>query len=263
MPRKPPADAPEGTPLAPGSLSDESPPTAPKNRPKPPPTHARLNGQGLIELVDLITGRVVAVQKSYRDLLNDKFEDLTEIQTPDGPVWIEKGLQIDRIRLRREFPYSRVMADLICEKVAEGQGLLKAVEELGIKYSTVCRWRREHEEFKDALKQARQDRGEFYHDEALDRARAATKDTVAEDRLAVDTAKWAAEKADPGTFGAQKPGQGQPGAGAIIVQIATGITRIPSSNPHPALAPREVTPVLEQTGDGSKEWTFEGPNKDD
>jgi hypothetical protein len=245
---------PDAVPLKPGSLSGDDTPRTPVQARKPqvPATYARVNSQGLVELIDLVSGRTVAVQKSYRDILENKWDDLVEITTPDGPVWIERGLPIDKIRLKRDFPFSKVMTDLICEKIVTGTPLLRACEELGLRYSTVCKWRRENADFKEALKMARKDRAEAFHDQALERSAVATEENSKADKLRIDTLKWAAEKGDPEEFGNQTKVVGDKNQ-PVVFTISTGINREKRTD-VPVPAARDVSPALESPEPAAAEW---------
>jgi hypothetical protein len=185
------------------------------------PEHiARTNSRGLIEIVDINTGRVLCVQASSDDLLQDKWERLTRIDTPEGPVWIEKGLDLDLALKVKGIPYSRTVSDLLCEKVVNGQTLVGACKDMNLDYSLICRWRREHTEFREALDQAKKDRAEWLHDEMLDRARHARTSA----RTHIEALQWAAEKADPAAFAPKALEKGGM-QGNITFVISTGIDR--------------------------------------
>lgn len=184
----------------------------------------RLNAQGFIEVIDLTTGRVLCVQRDpCSDFLEQKFDNLTEIDTPQGKVWIEKGIDPTKVLIRSEPAYSIGWADLIAEHLLAGKTLQKACEALQIKYSTISRWRREHQDFAKALAEARKDRAELLGDKALEIADATTQRTVSQDRLKIDTLQWEAERAAPEKY-ASKAKADAPTVPTIIV-IDTGIRR--------------------------------------
>lgn len=156
------------------------------------PAHIwRTNSRGLIEAIDVSNGRVLAMQTSYEDLLKNKWERLVKIDTPQGPVYLERGLNFDLVSKLRDMPFSNVIADLVCQEVANGSSIIKACQKLNLEYATISRWKREQESFRLGLEHANKDRAQYLADEVLDEARekAAPKDKIA-------ALQWAAEKGD-------------------------------------------------------------------
>jgi hypothetical protein len=200
--------------------------------PIPPSSFARLNDRGLIEIVDTLTGRILCVQSSYKDLLTAKFERLTKIDTPQGPVWVEKGINFDIINHLDNIPYSRVLGDLLCQFIVEGATMVKAAKRLNLEYATVVRWQRENVEFRENLQRARIDRTEWIHDEILEKAR--TKATA---NVEIEALKWAAEKGNPDRYGPKQKNMEITG-GVIQFIVNTGIDR----TPIPMAEPKDVSP---------------------
>lgn len=228
-----------------GNPSHPHPPTI-SGRPELPEHFFRTNNRGLVEAVCARTGRVLAVQASQYDLLEQKWERLVKIDTPQGPVWIEKGLNFDMIGVINEMPYSRLLADLICEHVCNGASIKDAAEKVGVSYRTLCRWRRDIDEFKVALKQAKEDRAEGHFDEAL-----ATAKKSKRPYLEVETLKWAAEKGNQAEFGT--PNKNTIGVGsAQVIVVHTGILRpgdagyenaqLKEVQPQPTIEARKIIP---------------------
>lgn len=206
-------------------------------KPTVPAHFYRKNTRGLIEAVETATGRILCVQSSHHDLLEKKWERLVKIETAEGPVWIEKGLNFDVIPRLGGSDYSRVKASMICEALlAEPNiSLVMAAASVGVSYAELSRWRREVAEFGKMIDEARADRAELYHDEALRIAMASKKPY-----LQVDTLKWAAEKNDQERFGEKKQvGIGGP-QGPITFQLVTNILR-PGDPGHEQL--KDVTPA--------------------
>lgn len=218
-----------------------------KNPPVPetPKTFARTNSRGLIEIVDMHTGRVVCVQASVHDHLQVKFENLTKIETPQGPVWIEKGLDLGLAYKVKAIPFSQVIADLICEAIVNGDSLKTAIHRISpdLDYSTISRWKREHPEFKLELEQAQKDRTEAQHDEVLQIAKEKGRPTTQ-----IEALKWSAEKNNPEKFGNKTKVVGDANA-PVVFQINTGIDRGAAggeAQPTPTVgipAEREATKV--------------------
>lgn len=187
-------------------------------KPELPPTFTRINSRGLIEVLDLHTGRILCVQSTPLDLLQAKSERLTKIMTPQGPVWIEKGINFDIVNHLVLVPYSKHLGDLICQYIVEGDPLKVAVKKINLQYSDVMRWQRENADFKAALDQARKDRTEAHHDEILQIAKEAPLKTQ------IEVLQWSAEKNNPEKFGNKTKVVGDPHA-PVVFQINTGIRR--------------------------------------
>jgi hypothetical protein len=202
----------------------------------PPQTMARTNSEGLIEIVCLHTGRVLCVQSSLKDLLNTRMEDLVRFETPEGPVYLERGIGPAYLRRMNQKRFSAIHADLICEKITQGRTLLKACEDLNLDYATICRWKREHPAFANSLEDAKRDRAEAFHDEAID-----TSIGSFDPKLKVETLKWAAEKGNAEKFGNKTKIVGDPNAPLSFI-IDTGIRR-PGDPGY--VAPPEETPAIE------------------
>lgn len=194
--------------------------------PKPPAHFYKTNPKtGLVEAIDKATGRVLAVQASAYDFLDDKFGRLVKIDTPEGPVYIEKGLSFDQTKRVYTQKYSAALADLICEKmVNDGATLIEAAKEYGVDYASICRWRRESEEFRTALLNAKKDRAEFFHDEAIEKARSQAKTAFGDKKLEISTLQWAAERGDAENFGSKTTIRGDKDAPLGFI-IDTGIRR--------------------------------------
>lgn len=220
------------------------------DKPRIPLTATRVNPQGLIEVVDLHTGQVLCIQKEPRDdFLQGKFDNLQRIDTPQGTVWIERGIDPAKVFLTAPQPYSAAWADLLALRMVEHKETLpRACKALDLPYYLVTRWRREHPEFNATLQNARKDLAEHYQEEALDTARKATSATSGPSKLKVETLKWAAEKADPDQFG-QKLKVDAHHDHAVTVVLDTGIRRRNDPGFVEVENPKDVTPSLAPTAD--------------
>ena len=177
---------------------------------------------GLIEAYDSDSGDLVLIQNKLTDMWDTIAEQAVEVKLPDGRmVWIQKGLSVDNFKSQEEYAYSTVTADLICQRVAEGDSLNKICRTEGFpSYSTICRWRRQHPEFKEAIEQAYSDRGETLRDQIdslADEVDVDNKDVV---KLKAELKKWLASK-DSAKYDS-KP-QVQAGGGGVTFIIETGI----------------------------------------
>jgi hypothetical protein len=201
-------------------LRDPRYPVSPvTDKPEIPANFYRMNERGLVEVIDMHTGRILCVQSSHQDLLQSKWDRLVRIDTPQGPVWLEKTLNFDMVPRLHDMPFSKVIGDLICSEIAMGATFIEATEKFNVPYNIASQWRREHEEFKLALMQARRDRAEHFHDEVVDVARnqASPKDKIA-------ALQWAAEKGNPDDYGKQTKVTKEH-KGSVTIVISTGIRR--------------------------------------
>lgn len=109
------------------------------------------------------------------------------------------------------------------ELVASGQTLTQigAAHGAGGSLTEILSWSRNDPKFREALKEALKTRAMVMHEQAIDSARSAVKETAAAEKLRVDTLKWASAIGDPGTYGT-KPKDAENDGPIIIV---TGIVR--------------------------------------
>jgi hypothetical protein len=200
-------------------------------QPKPPATVTRTNPQGLIEIIDMHTGRILCIQREpHEEFLQNKFDNLTKVETPEGVVWIERGIDPHKVLFRNAQAYSPGWADIIANtmleqtKLGKSSSLSEACRILGLPYPLVCRWRREFPEFASSLEQARKDRAELLADEALDQAREVTADTAKPTAIKVAALQWEAERSDQDRFGTKKKVDHEH-KGSVTYVLDTGIRR--------------------------------------
>jgi hypothetical protein len=112
--------------------------------------------------------------------------------------------------------YTQAMADVICEKIADGQSLrdICTADDMPSR-STVFKWLSEQKEFSDQYARAREAQADKLADEILSIADESVNDTytddngnertdhevVARSRLRVDARKWLASKMAPKKYG--------------------------------------------------------------
>jgi hypothetical protein len=118
----------------------------------------------------------------------------------------------------RPSDYSEEFANLICSKIANGQGLVKICKEEGMPArSTVMLWLFKNKEFSDKYTQAREAQADFYFEEMLDIADGDEGDMLLDkdgnptgkvnheninrSRLRVDTRKWIVARLAPKKYG--------------------------------------------------------------
>ena len=204
-------------------------------------TFARINSNGLIEIVCEDTGQVVAVQSDYKDVY--AAENLVDHTLRDGTVVsVSRGVNLDQMTTNSNFSYSEVLADIICQKIAEGGSISQVSKDASMpSYSTIARWRRKYPDFNDAIKLAFEDRAHLYHDKAIATAEETEdKDEVPQNRLKVDTYKWAAEKGDPKSYGKQMTVKGDELAPLKLI-VDTGVPQVESIQPK--VEEREVEEI--------------------
>lgn len=116
--------------------------------------------------------------------------------------------------------------DQICELTRRGKTNAQIVAEMGLPgVPTIYHWKTKHPDFAANLKAARQDRGDFYHDQVME---VAAKDIDSKEvsayKLKTDLYRWGAEKANPGEYGNQTKLTGDVDAPLQII-VDTGIKR--------------------------------------
>lgn len=205
------------------TLSDEKSPHDPSHL-----HHYIDTATGLVHTMNIHTGEIVAIQREARELafVNGSYGGLEEVEQPNGEiVWVERGLA-DRVP-RKIVRYNPTLAGAICAMVADGVPLTDIAKRADMpNYSVLARWRRLYPEFAKNLDEARVDRTERFHDEALaiaDEAyRIGDDKMVGLAKLRVDVRKWAAEKGDPDRYATKTKVQAE---GVLTVMIHTGILR--------------------------------------
>lgn len=182
---------------------------------------------GYYEVVDSISGQVLAVQKDYNENFRlGMFGEMIQATIDGKEVYFQKGINPENYK-PPVLSYSKPIADLILQEVTEGATLKKACEKFGIQYSTVMKWAKKVQDFGEALDEARRLSAEMVHDEVMDEAKEMLKGNMSKGELeskraALDLMKWSAEKRDPNRFG-NKQEKSAPGAVQIVIQ--TGISR--------------------------------------
>lgn len=109
----------------------------------------------------------------------------------------------------RPSDYSAALADIICDRIADGESLRKICnnEEMPNK-ATVFRWLASHQEFSDQYAKARESQADTLFDEVLaiadqyDSAQDKIEvDHINRARLRIDARKWMAGKLRPKKYG--------------------------------------------------------------
>ena len=103
----------------------------------------------------------------------------------------------------RPSDYSPGIGDDICSLLAKGESLNKICQlEHMPGRTTVYRWIREHDEFRNNYARATEDRADSIFEEMLDIADSAEEETasIAKARLQIDARKWILGKMNPKKF---------------------------------------------------------------
>ena len=189
---------------------------------------------GLIELIDCLTGKVVAVQgETLGALPQDISEAYTEIQTPQGLVWVPKTFSLDdhyKVQKTRspQVPYSETLIDLIANELIEGKSLSEILGKKGFPSRALfARWRREYPFVEERINWAYKERAESLRDrvrEANEQVLKVSDRQVKNYSVYMENLKWLASKDDPKKYGAKVEVQGSDQR-PIVFNIDTGIRR--------------------------------------
>ena len=104
---------------------------------------------------------------------------------------------------RRYTAYTQDIADLICERLVDGESLRAICQDENLPHrKTVVRWKNTNPEFREQYRVAREDQAELWADEIMDIAdEYVPHEYINQSRLRVDTRKWMLSKLKPGTYG--------------------------------------------------------------
>ena len=138
----------------------------------------------------------------------------------------------------RPTDYSIELAQKICARIANGEGLVKMCKEDGMPArSSVMLWIFKNKEFSDMYAQAREQQADFFFEEILEISDHTGGDTYIDEkgrertdheninrsRLTVDTRKWVIARLAPKKYGDQA-------AGSEAVQIT--VNNVPTKTPR-------------------------------
>jgi hypothetical protein len=181
----------------------------------------------LLEIVDVKTGKPIAIQRSMEDIATHHRDKLVKHELPDGStIFLEKGLNPDHVAYQpRAYNVSKLVIEVICQKIAEGGSLTKICKQPSMpSYAIFSRWRRENPWIEEMIGKARLDRAEYMRDLALDEAIGASEDEVGAHRLRVDTFKWAASIDDAAKYSPKTKVQAEI-TSPLQIMVSTGIIR--------------------------------------
>jgi hypothetical protein len=133
----------------------------------------RLDEMGRIEQTNLLTGERLKITAHQREVANKELHNLVvPHRTISGEViFANRGMGLAALYKacgRRKQEFSWLLAESICERLREGEFLTVICKEQGMpSYGTLCRWRREHPEFADMLRDARKDKAEWFFEQSI------------------------------------------------------------------------------------------------
>lgn len=106
----------------------------------------------------------------------------------------------------KDYVYTPERGMMICEAIRSGMTIMQMNQDSRFPPSSaIYYWMSKHKEFSLRYEQAFRQRGDHFHDKAIDIALSTeSKDEATVNKLKVDTLKWAAERADPERFGQKK-----------------------------------------------------------
>jgi hypothetical protein len=102
--------------------------------------------------------------------------------------------------MARPSEFTQEVADLICERIADGESLRKiCAEDQMPDRSTVRRWLAQQPEFRVHYAHAREQQADVYAERIIEEAETAQDAAIG--RLRMDALKWAASKLAPKRYG--------------------------------------------------------------
>lgn len=176
---------------------------------------------------------------------------------------------------KRRAHYTVRIANMICEKIALGNSLKSALEEVGPlapAMPTFWRWLDEYPEFLTRYKRARQMQGDIHADVMLDLAAEAINNPskAAAIKVAADILKWQAEIRDPKSYSrsaipdepkkALSPAQLRAEIKALEMDL--GVKVVPGMNTAPNFVRKEDVPVENEATVSSRTEDTDNPGDD-
>lgn len=133
----------------------------------------RLDDQGRIEQVNMLTGDKLVLSSTVRDMAHrDLSKRVVPYRTLSGEIiFASRGMSLDDLYKacgRKKQAFSWLLAEQIAERVREGESITSICSQEGMpSYGVLCRWRKEEPDFALMLREARRDRAELLFDKSL------------------------------------------------------------------------------------------------
>lgn len=195
----------------------------------------RTGSDGVLELIDEETGQVIEREKRKAVLRKDgttgrgrggrRQDNATHHWVTDGDgkkLYVPIGTSPDHLP-HTKYPYCRVTCEQVCALVMTGLTMEDIGKEKGFPPAYILRtWKMKYPEFKADMENAERARADYLADLAIITAREATRKTVQQDRLKIDTYQWGAEVGNREHYGKQTTLKGDKNAPLGFI-IDTGI----------------------------------------
>jgi len=147
---------------------------------------------------------------------------IQEVDVATGEILASEGSDLAGMM------YSEKLCDLICQRIAKGDRLAEICGERDMPhFTTVYRWMKEHNDFRESYLFAKKARAEYYADKVISEAENAqgkTKDEAPLIKMLLDAYKWGAQVGNPGEYAPQKKISGDIDNPVRFI-IETGIRR--------------------------------------
>lgn len=180
----------------------------------------------VVEAVDAVSGEVLAIQQDFHEEHIFNPASMMKVTLDGKEMLIQKGMSVSGYVAPR-LNYTKPIADIVLQRIADGKTMKKACEGLGVSPATVYNWCDKIPSFGEALNKAKLVRAEAVQDTILETAEELSTGNLSKSEVegkvrAAELLKWSAEKDSPNRFGNKKD---LGGSGATVIQIITGVTR--------------------------------------
>lgn len=180
----------------------------------------------VVEAVDAVSGEVLAIQQDFHEEHIFNPASMMKVTLDGKEMLIQKGMTVSGYTAPK-LNYSKPVADIVLQRIADGLTMKKACHGLGVSPATVYNWCDKISSFGEALNKAKLVRAENVHDTILETAEDLASGNLTKSEIdgkvrAAELLKWSAEKDSPNRFGNKKDTAGN---GATVIQIITGVTR--------------------------------------
>jgi hypothetical protein len=189
-------------------------------------TYSHLNSDGYLEIIDMLTGKTIAVQKGFEENLVNNSSKAREIVLPSGEtVWVDRKIKDGEVTVKN-YVYNEMICDAICSLLVEGHTIHNISKKPGFPpMAVIRRWRLDNSEFEDKITLAKKDRAELFMEKVIEAAEGAeTRNDAPAAKVRVEAYKWAAAVDDKSVFGTSG-GSGGHTAVTVNLLVDTGIRR--------------------------------------
>lgn len=118
---------------------------------------------------------------------------LVEKQIDGRTIFVEEDILMSTVTVPKRVAFSEVLLELLCDRIVQGDSLKTICNSEGMpSYAQLCAWKRSRPGVEERLAQAREDRGEWLRDLAMEEMDGADEDTVAVATARHKALVWAA-----------------------------------------------------------------------